>query len=81
MSHGVERQEVVLANAVRLAEELEAGFQDARLGVLEGNAHAEHCAAIMVIEIYTFRHLASSDTEEDSASAIAACCTIGFQSQ
>ena len=81
MPHGVERQEVVLANTVRLAEEFEAGFQNARFGVLEGNAHAEHSAAVMMVEIYTFRDLASSDTEEDSASAVAACCAIGFESQ
>ena len=35
----------------------------------------------MVVEIYTFRDLASSDTEEDSASAVATRCAIGFESQ
>ena len=81
MPHGVERQEVVLANTIRLAEELETGFQDTRLGVLEGNSHAEHSAAIVMVEIYTFRDLPSSNTEEDSASAVAARCAIGLKSQ
>ena len=35
MPHGVEGEEVVLADAVRVAEELEAGLEDARLGVLQ----------------------------------------------
>ena len=35
MSHGVERQKVVLADPIRVSQELEASFQDATLRVLD----------------------------------------------
>ena len=81
MAHGVEGEKVVLANAVCFAQELEAGFEDARLGVLEGHADAEHGAAVMVVEIDAFGDFAAGDAEEDGAAAVAAGGAVGFEGE
>ena len=81
MPHGVERKEIILADSIVLAQEFETRFQDTRLCVLEWHSDTEHSAAIMVVEIDTFRDFTSGDTEEDSASAVTACCAVGFQRQ
>ena len=81
MSHGVEGEEVVFADAIGLAEKFEAGFQDSRLGVLEGYAYAEHRSSVVVVEIYTFRHLPPRDAEQDGAATVAACRAVGLESQ
>ena len=81
MSHGVEGEEVVFADAVGLAEELEARFEDARLGVLEGDADAEHGAAVVVVEIDAFGDFAARDAEEDGSTAVAAGGAVGFECQ
>ena len=79
MPHGVEGEEVVFADAVGFAEELEAGFEDARFGVLEGHADAEDGAAVVVVEVDAFRDFAAGDAEEDGAAAVAAGCAVGFE--
>ena len=79
--HGVEGEEVVFADAVRLAEELEPRFEDARLRVLEGDADAEHGSAVVVVEIDAFGHFAARDAEQDGSAAVAAGCAVGFECQ
>lgn len=79
VAHGVEGQEVVFADAVRFAQELEAGFEDARFGVLEGDADAEHGAAVVVVEIDSFGDFAARDAEEDGAAAVAAGGAVRFE--
>lgn len=81
MAHGVEGEEVVFADAVRFAQELEAGFEDAALGVLEGDADADDGATIVVVEVDAFGDLATRDAEQDSAAAVAACGAVGFERQ
>ena len=79
--HGVEGEEVVFADAVGFAQELEAGFQDAGFGVLEGDADAEHGAAVVVVEVDALADFASSDAEQDCAAAVATCGAVGFEGE
>lgn len=72
VAHGVEGQEIVLADAVRLAQELEPGLEDARLGVLERHADAEHGAAVVVVEVDALGDLPAGDAQQDGAAAVAA---------
>ena len=81
MPHCIEGQEVVLANAVRLAEELEAGFKDAGFGVLKRHADAEHRPPVVVVEVDTLGDFAAGDAEEDGTAAVAACGAVGFERQ
>lgn len=81
MPHGIEGEEVVFADAVCLAQELEAGFEDARFGVLEGHADAEDGAAVVVVEVDAFGDFAARDAEEDGAAAVAARGAVGFEGQ
>lgn len=81
VAHGVEGEEVVFADAVGFAEELEAGFEDAGFGVLEGDADAEHRAAVMVVEVYALRDFPPSDAEEDGAAAITTCGAVCFEGE
>lgn len=48
---------------------------------MEGDADAEHGAAVVVVEINAFRDFATGDAEENCASAVAACCAVGFQGE
>ncbi len=79
MPHRVEGEEIVFSDPVILAEEFQAGFEDAGLCVLERHTYAQHGAPIVVVEIDTLGHFSSSDTEQDGASPVAACCAIGFE--
>ena len=63
MAHRVKGEKVVLTDAVCLPEELEPRFEDARLGVLEWHADAQHGAPVVMVEIDSFRHLAPRDTQ------------------
>ena len=79
MTHGVEREEVVFADAVGFAEEFETGFEDSGLGVLEWDADAEDGAAVVVVEINAFGDFAAGDAKENGATAVAAGCAVGFK--
>lgn len=81
MPHGVERQEVVLPDTVVLAEEFEAGFEDARLCVLERDSDTQHRTAIVMIEVYTFGDFTSGDAEQNSSSAVAARRAVRLKRQ
>lgn len=81
MAHGVEGEEVVFTNAIRLAQELEAGFENAGFGVLEGNANAKHGAAVLVVEIDSLGDLTTGDAKQDRAAAVTTCSAIGFERQ
>lgn len=81
MAHGVEGEEVVFADAVGFAQELEAGFEDARFRVLEWDADAEDGAAVVVVEIDSFADFTARDAEEDGAAAVAAGCAVGFEGE
>ena len=81
MPHGVKGEEVVLADAVRLAQELEPGFEDAGFGVLEGHADAEHRPPVVVVEIDALAHFAAGHAEEDGAAAVAAGCAVGLEGE
>lgn len=81
MAHRVEGEEVVFADAVRLAQELEAGLQDAGFRVLERHAHAEHRSSVMVVEVYAFRDFPAGDAEEDGAAAVAAGGAVRFEGE
>ncbi|GKT57280.1 LOW QUALITY PROTEIN: DDHD domain-containing protein [Colletotrichum tofieldiae] len=70
VAHGVERQEVVLADAIRLAQELKPRLEDSGLGVLKRHAYAQHGSAVLVIEIDTFRDLSSGDAKQNGAAAV-----------
>lgn len=79
MAHGVEGEEVVFADAVCFAQELEAGFQDAGFRVLKRHADAEDRSAVMVVEIDAFADFPPGDAEEDGAAAVAAGGAVGFE--
>ena len=79
MPHSVEREKVVFADTVRLAQELEAGFEDAGLSVLERHADAEHGAAVVVVEVDALGDFAARDAEQDGAAAVAAGGAVGFE--
>lgn len=79
MAHGVEGEEVVFADAVGFAQELEARFEDAAFGILEGDADADDGAAVVVVEIDAFGDFAAGHAEEDGAAAVAACGAVGFE--
>lgn len=79
--HSVEGEEVVFADAVGFSKEFQARFEDAGFSVLEGHTDAEHSAAVVVVEIYSFAEFASSDAEKDSAAAVAAGGAVGFESE
>lgn len=79
--HRVEGEEVVLADAVRLAQELESRLEDARFRVLERHPDAQHRAPVVVVEINALRDFSSRDAEQDGAAAVAARRAIRFQRQ
>ena len=81
MAHGVEGEKVIFSDAIRLAEELEAGFEDAGFGVLEGDTDTEHRTAVVMVEINAFGDFAPGDTEEDGAAAVTTSCAIGFEGE
>lgn len=81
VAHGVEAQEVVLADAIRFAQELEAGLEDAGLGVLEGDPDAEHGAAVVVVEINALGDFPAGDAKQDGAPAVAAGGAVGLERQ
>jgi len=58
----VKGQEIIFADTVVVTEEFEAGFEDAGFGVLVGDAKHDYCAAVLVIEIDSFRDFTSTDT-------------------
>ena len=63
MAHGVEGEEVVFADTVGFAEELEAGFEDAGFGVLEWHADAEHRSPVVVVEIDALAYFPPCDAQ------------------
>ena len=63
MAHGVEGEEIVFADAVGFAQELEPGFENARLGVLEGDADAEDGAAVVVVEVDALADFTAGNAE------------------
>lgn len=77
--HRVEGEEVVFPDPVRLPQECESGFEDAGLGVLEGNADAEHRAAVMVVEIDALGDFSARDAEQDGTPAVAARCAVRLE--
>lgn len=79
MAHGVEGEEVVLADAVGFAQELEAGLEDARFGVLEGDADAEDGAAVVMVEVDALADFAAGDAQQDGAAAVAAGGAVGLE--
>lgn len=81
MAHGVEGEEVVFADTVGFAQELEARFEDAAFGVLEGHADAEHGAAVVVVEVDAFANFAARNAQQDGAAAVTARGAVGFQGE
>ena len=79
MPHRIEGEEVIFADAVRLAQEFEARFEDAGLGVLEGHANAEHGTPVVVVEVDALGDFATRDAEQDGAAAVAAGGTVCFE--
>jgi len=63
VAHGVEGEEVVFADAVGFAQELEAGFEDAGFSVLERDADTEDGAAIVVVEVDALADFAAGDAK------------------
>jgi hypothetical protein len=72
MSHGVEREVVVLPYAVVVAQEFQPRLEDTRLSVLVRYAKHDDGSSIIVVEIDPFRDFASGDRQHDCSSAIVA---------
>ena len=79
MPHRVEGEKVLFFDVVGVAEEFEAGFEDAGFRVLEGRAHAEDSPAEVAVEVDSFGDFAARDAEQDRALAVLAGGAVGLE--
>ena len=80
LTHGIEGEEVCIADLVVFLEEEHAGAQVSRGGVLEWDSKHHDTPSIVACKIDSFRHFTASNGEKHSTSAIVTSLLVVLKS-